>query len=195
MTTGGLILLGPFAIALLFGRLTVFLYLLGFVWAVPGAFLYARTAGREGLNAKSYAIRGALYSILNIGIWLYFAMKIHGRSMPHSIVRAFYIVLFANWLISSVFANIIWAWIIYQRSFEGTIVVIAASTFLIIGVASGVLWAVSLAKLLGRHRYNILPSDHPFIHRVFIMPVAFSFTSFMLLEAFRLIFSSHLQSP
>lgn len=50
MTTGGAVVIGIWFISFLLSSFTVFFYIIGILWAVPGAFICARMAKRKGLD-------------------------------------------------------------------------------------------------------------------------------------------------
>ena len=133
--------------------MTVLFQICGFIWAIPGALMCARIAKAKGLPDKSYMLRGALYSALNFWLWFYFLKRMRDEEVSGSLINTFYIVLFVNWLLSSVLYCLGWAVMLSARSFDGIHIVIGASALGVCGIVSAVLWLVSLVWMY-RHEFS-----------------------------------------
>lgn len=177
MATGGAILLGPLAVAGMVGVWVVWFLVCGLLWAVPAGLISARIAIENGFGAANYAKTGALYSALNLALWVYLVMRMCGKEISQSLIRKGYIALFTVWMISSVLFNFAFAFLSFQRDDLR----IASLMFGIFGIVSGVLWVVARQRL-ENHSRNHAPtsSEEIVVHSAYILPFAFFFVSFML---------------
>ncbi len=190
MNAEGAAILGFFFVAIVFSVFTVIFHICGLLWAWPGALACARIANEKRLDDKPYMARGALYSALNFWLWFYFIRLMQGKEPSDSLVRAFYILHFANWLFGSIFYSFMWAVILSTRTFDGIHIVVAVWAMCFCGAVSAFLWLVSLVKILregASYKYAYAPlreSDAELItsfslRRVYIMPCLFSLVSFL----------------
>ena len=187
MTTGGAIILGSVAFALLFNVFMIAFHGLGVLWAIPGAFICARIAKGKNLKVRSHAVRGGLYSALNFWLWFYYMRSMQGKEMSDRLICIFFISLFVIWLYASVYFSFMAAIITFavwdvsiRYPSEEFHSMVAIWGFGITGTVSAVAWIVSLVRLwkaknsyqaLG-HDKQVTPSKLP---TVYLRPIVFEF--------------------
>ncbi len=73
-------------------------YAAGFLTALDISRRCANSARSRGLDARSYARLGALYSILSIGLGIYLIRKLQDTPTSSSTIHGYYAILFVAWL-------------------------------------------------------------------------------------------------
>ena len=80
---------------------TVILYIVAVIcllWSPVAAYACARAARAKGLDARRYAIAGAIYSILLFLPWIYLWSKLRDKPLRSMTVTAGYVLLYLAWL-------------------------------------------------------------------------------------------------
>ena len=132
------------------------LQVLGLPWAPFAAWICARSARKKGLDVRRHAVAGALYSALLFWPWVYFILRMNGRSVPVILVRMFYISVYASWMLGFVIITLGGAIAIHpgvERIYEFSNPKVIASYFIYCLFAVNlVVWLVSLRRFLRRVR-------------------------------------------
>ena len=136
--------------------LPIWLQILGLPWAPFAAWICARSARKKGLDVRRHAIAGALYSALLFWPWVYFILRMNGKTVPAALVRLFYISVYASWMLGAVFWTFIWAIIFHPGTdslyeFSNPWVALSYMTHFLV-LANVIAWLVSLRMLLRRRR-------------------------------------------
>ena len=156
---------------------------LGLAWAPFAAGISAISARKKGLGARRHAVAGALYSALMFCPWVYFMLRMNGRSVPAILVRLFYISVFTTWTLGSIF----WTFAVAIAHHPGTDslyefsnpwVVFSYIVYALLFAKIGV-WFVSLRTLLKRRRRELATEagENALIALVYLTPPAFTAVS------------------
>lgn len=84
--------------------LAIVLAIIGVVWSPFAAFWCARVARGKGLSARSYAVRGGVYSALFFLPWVYLTLRMAGKSGARAVATGSYWLLYAIWFVFVMFA-------------------------------------------------------------------------------------------
>ena len=173
---GVIIVLAPFYV----GAGAVALSAVGWVWAPFAAWICARAARKRGLEVRRYALAGAVYSTLFFWPWVYLLLRMHRRRVPIFVIRAFFVLVYAAWLIGSVF---VWLAITIAlttgiRQYQWFHWLLLTG-FLIVLVINISMWIISLKKLRrGHHKAQPDSEDKKqdvLLDRRYIIPLVFAF--------------------
>ena len=163
MTLWGVTVIFSFLAGMSLNFFTMIFHIIGIIWAVPAAFMCRRTARMNGLDGRQHAIRGALYSALNICLWFYFMRRIRGEDTYKPVVYLFFGCLLTDWLIASVVSSFLISEI---QVFDPQLHLAEESTtpfiraLRISGVVSAVVWFATLIGLLSTQRRYKQPSQN-----------------------------------
>ena len=147
MTALGAGVIGILFVALALSAFTAIFHIFGLLASVPCALACARIANSKRLNDRPYMIRGALYAAINFWLWFYYMKQMQDKNVSDTLLRAFYIFLFFNWLFTSVYYSFMWAIVLNGRAHDGNLIVIGVWLMSICGGISAVAWGVSLVRL------------------------------------------------
>ena len=84
----------PFLFAWLATIVTFLLAALCIAWSPFAALTCARIARRNGLNARRYAMLGAMYSVLLFLPWLYLTLRMRGKPVFRDSIKSAYSVVY-----------------------------------------------------------------------------------------------------
>ena len=161
----------------LIGLWSIAFYSLGFACAVPIYIKCRRAAKESGLDAALCARRGALYSVLNIGLGVYFLRQLQGRQTRTHITGAYYILLLASWLALALLTGPI-----SIAFFDGPPAdLLFILLFIITGFAGTAFWIVSLGclikNLFAGNPINPRASNYE-ISNPYVLPFMLSFLTY-----------------
>ena len=88
----------PFFVLVIFYMLAA----IGLLWSPVAAYTCARVARSKGVDARRYAIAGAIYSILLFLPWIYLWSKLRNKPLRGITVAIGYVLLYALWLIGPI---------------------------------------------------------------------------------------------
>ena len=179
----------PSASAIIFlaliGLWSIAFYSLGFACAVPIYIKCMRAAKESGLDAALCARRGALYSVLNIGLGVYFLRRLQGKQTRTHTTGAYYILLLASWLTLALYAALISVTFFAEptapNSLEYILTDMTYLLFIIIGFAGTAFWIVSLGclikSLFAGNPINPRASNYE-ISNPYVLPFILSFLTY-----------------
>lgn len=141
---------------------------IGWIWAPFAALICARVARTRGLDSRRFAAAGAIYSILFFWPWVYLLLRMYGRSVPGSVIRWAYIILYAViWPISAV------------GFFHAAFFLPHWTISLLLLLVSAVTWFISKRRLTNWHqRYGRIQDETSrdvLPNRAYIMPFVHAF--------------------
>ena len=167
----------------------VYTAMLGFLWMPAAAVICAWRARSRGLPIFSYALFGALCSVLFIIPWIFLMARMYDKNIPKIVVKIVYIALYGIWLIGPVSIlsvatiSIVVFWIenvFTQRyNFYGMYLIILAVAVVVM-LLSITTWIFSLIRLrvrekwIGSEQITLTPHD-PVHDSVYLAPWAFLF--------------------
>ena len=146
------LVIGAFAVAF---RSVVLSMVLGLLWSPLAALVCQLIAHFRRLPGSGYGGAGFRFSLLFLLPWVYLVMRMAGVSVPSTVVRVGYGLLYGLWIAAAagcVGAGMFIAglYILGNEEARG-----ADATLLITGgTFVGVLWFLSLRRLLRRHRVD-----------------------------------------
>ena len=79
-----------------------FLVIPAFVWSPFGALIAWWMARHRGMNGGLYALRGMAFSVFLLVPWFLMVAALHWRSVPASVVRWSYGLVFSAWLVGPI---------------------------------------------------------------------------------------------
>ena len=154
---GAIFLMSMIFVFVPIGIPTLVAFIADVVWAVPAAFISARTARENGYDAAEYAGKGAFYSMLSIPLWHCLMKLMRGEEVNASSVKTGYVLLFIGWFVVGPFVNALLTLLIFSSSDRGIGVPrgeIPGATYFfgIWTIVSLILWIGSIVQLIKAHR-------------------------------------------
>ena len=147
--------------------------ILGAIWLTLFGTLFAPIAGivcsliarakRHQRPGRSYWTTGAWYSMLFFAPWLYLVIRMLGLRVPNILVRIWYGIFFACWLIGvlSLFAGSVQQIIVEGRAADGVLLALAAVFLLAVEF-------VAIRRLM-RRQVAYTEERSPAMHRTYAL--------------------------
>ena len=86
------------------------------LWAPFASLICAKSARKNGLEVRRYAVVGGLYSLMLVLPWLYLIIRMSGDRPSRTLVKWGYALLYASWLWVSIMGGMA-----YVTSGEGVL--------------------------------------------------------------------------
>ncbi len=141
----------------------------GVAWAPFAALICARVAHAKGLDVWRYALVGAIYSVLFLGPWIYLVARMHNKTLPNSVIRGAYVLLFGLVWPLSALSFIPLAIALPQPFGVGSLLLLLLSV---------VTWFISKKRLNSWHQLHSHMADeaNTYIvpHHAYIMPFVYA---------------------
>ena len=163
--------------------LAIVLVSVGVLWSPFAAFWCARVARGSGLSARSYAVRGGVYSALFLLPWVYLILRMTGKPGGRAVATCSYALLYAIWFIFVMLSSGLgvvylpseqpehYRQTLFGFNWQWTLYLIDASVLAL----SAYLWVSSLRIVRRRgeedHSYEGTRSDVPLSYRAYLRPL------------------------
>ena len=125
--------------------------MLGLLWSPFAALICRLVAHVRKLPSKGYGGAGFRYSVLFLLPWVYLVLRMAGVPVPRVVVRVGYGILYGLWIAAAV-GSVVFGLFMAGLYFTGDEDARGADAtlFIVAGLFIGVLWFVSLRRLLRR---------------------------------------------